>query len=162
MFRHCKPRALVYQAVLYATLTTIGASSSAIACPLVSNKRPVELRGLPGSTQSQAFAVNNKDVIVGVSGTGTEANAVRWNPDGTPTRLLTPRGSKESDASAINDAGVIAGSIDVHAARWNLDGTITRLTVPPGFIESYVEAINDSGTMVGAALNSDGHARAMM
>src|SRR5205807_4057243 len=59
-----------------------------------------------------AEAINNLGVVVGYSPTATIArwHAVRWDQHGNVTDLGTVPGGIGSDASGINDFGVVAGS----------------------------------------------------
>ena len=72
--------------------------------------------------------------------------------DGLKLRLLVP-GSSDSIASAINEAGVVAGAFRtssgaIHAYRWQT-GKLTDLGSVPGFPNSAASYMNERGTIAG-------------
>ena len=70
-------------------------------------------------------------------------------------------GYLKSSAGAINDAGVVTGSLRTTsedrstAFRW-VDGTMTALPVPPGTTSTHAFDINAAGTIVGMATGPSG------
>ena len=121
---------------------------------------------LPGMTFSFASDINDNDVVVGVSGTGTIESpiltrAFKWTAGGGMQALSTLGGAVAS-ARAINDAGDIVGSATVsgtslgHAVVWR-NGVITDLqaTSYTDFIGSAF-AINTLGEVVGYVYGQSG------
>ncbi|QQQ75567.1 hypothetical protein IOD16_31485 [Saccharothrix sp. 6-C] len=104
----------------------------------------------PGDTYSFALAVNDGGTVVGYSGdyaTGVR-RAVRWGRDGAATVLPAPgpAATTAAEASAIDEAGVIAGIATTeddlaHHVRWD-DGVLTVLGVVPGATYSAVTDVN--------------------
>lgn len=127
----------------------------------------VEQEALPtlsGGT-GVAFAINDESVIVGAatdrrSERGTDYHwqnpapryPVKWTLNGgrwTITRLAT-HASQFAAAYAINDAGVIAGSVGGRATIWLPEGGTADLG--PGC----ATGINSSGTVIGMLMTSEG------
>lgn len=101
-----------------------------------------------------ATAINNRGEIVGRCG-----GATLWR-DGSQVPLVPPAGYSGGQASAINDAGVVAGSLRdasgrFAAFRW-AGGTTTVLARPPGLDTTSATAINARGTIAGYAGPSSG------
>jgi probable HAF family extracellular repeat protein len=124
--------------------------------PLASGANPKPfviqtLPGLPGSTFSEAWGINNAGRIVGASArSGTAPHAVRW--DGDSITDLGTLGGDSSLALDINDRGDVVGYADVgggilHAALW-AHGTVTDLGTLGGS-NSAAAAINNRGQVVG-------------
>jgi probable HAF family extracellular repeat protein len=115
-----------------------------------------ELAELPGSTRSEATAVNEGGVIAGYSVVAGKARAVRW-----PSHLASPQdlgtlGGSWSTATDINDDGVIVGasatpSGAVLAFRLDPNGLPQNLGAPKGALGSRAEGINAQGHIVGTA-----------
>jgi len=114
------------------------------------------LQNLPGigGQSSQAFAINDREVIVGsasVPGSGDVPNhAVVWE-NCVPTDLGT-LGGNDSFARGVNNAGVIAGMAitdtgRAHAVVWR-DHVIEDLGTGDA-LESQAYAINAAGTVAG-------------
>ena len=110
----------------------------------------VDLGVIPGGTLSQAYAINNKGQVVGISGNNGD-HAFIWQ-NGTMIDLGFPVGDT-SDAFAINDLGQVVGAVgnstvgsgflwDPTTGYQLLNGFGTSTdTVPTG--------INNSGQIVG-------------
>jgi probable HAF family extracellular repeat protein len=105
-------------------------------------------------------------VIVGdADGPGVAiGEAVRWNTDGTVTRLGTLEGNGQgySTPSGINNSGTVAGYSSgadgyTHAVTWTPAGAIRALPDLPGAAKAaaYAYAINADGTIVGEAQAAD-------
>ena len=130
------------------------------------------LKYLPSTAsdaRTAAIAINDNGLVVGYAGASTRnlvqnSNPVMWGEaDDLPARLSTrsgdsgcvtgwdptssPRNPCAALATAVNNAGEIAGTIDRHAFRWSED---KRLSMLPGSDEeSYAFGINSSGDVVG-------------
>ena len=127
----------------------------------------------PGKAISTASAINDKGMIAG-SSLNAEFSAGRafvWRPSrphgttGTMTNLPQPRGVTGSGAAAINDHGLIVGTLitaggQTHAfvfrARMHDLGTL------PGGTESFAHGINNHGVIVGYSTTANGTFRAVM
>jgi probable HAF family extracellular repeat protein len=113
-----------------------------------------ELRGLDGGG-SHASGMDDKGQVVG----GSKARAVLWR-NGTPKDLGTFRGSKYSNAFAINNKGQIVGSAMVgnyegaSAALWQ-NGSIRNLGRLSGGRYSIALSINRKGQVVGYGHNGE-------
>jgi len=121
-----------------------------------------QLGGLPGSFDSQAFAVNNKGQAVGGSldATDFDVHAVLFS-GGKVTDLDVPgTGVGDAQANAINDNGVIVGEGGNGDAFIYQNGQATDLNqlLPPGSAVTLIDAtgINNSGDIVGTAVSNDG------
>ena len=108
-----------------------------------------------------ASDINGRGDVVGTCARPAGFNmAVLWR-DGVLTELGVLPGSNESAAAAINDAGVVIGSLRTTsedrstAFRW-VDGTMTALPVPPGTTSTHAFDINAAGTIVGMATGPSG------
>lgn len=78
---------------------------------------------VPDSAAVRAYDINNRGLIVGKLTREDEdaTRAILWNakkPQRGPTLLPTPKG-RDSHASAINENGLIVGTIGVRAVAWN-------------------------------------------
>ena len=116
------------------------------------------LSGLPGSAGAQAEDINASGWIAGTSSSTTGSRAVLWTPKvgggyNLPVDLGTLGGSS-SEATAINDAGVVAGDSRIpgdlvsHAVFWDANRQIHDIhTVQGG--ESFTFGISSSGEVVG-------------
>jgi probable HAF family extracellular repeat protein len=115
----------------------------------------------PGWAWCVAGDINNRGDIVGTCARPAGFNvAVLWR-DSVLTELGVLPGSNESVATAINDAGVVIGSVRTTsedrstAFRW-VAGTMTALPVPPGTASTQAFDINAAGTIVGMAAGPSG------
>lgn len=110
--------------------------------------------GGDGVEGSAAFGVNSLGTVVGYAELPDEhRHAFRWN-GGALVDLGTSPSGYNSEAFAINEAGVIVGDADidnlVHAVKW-VDGTLSDLGVlsDSGVASAY--AINRAGVAAGVA-----------
>jgi probable HAF family extracellular repeat protein len=103
---------------------------------------------LPGAHSCYAFDINNRGEVAGAC----DLDAVVWTGDAVQ-RLPLPAGYTWGSAAAINNAGVIAGTMQLPSGprvpvRWR-NGEPTPLPLPPGATGASAEDINASGTIVG-------------
>lgn len=123
------------------------------------------------TTDYYIAALNNSGAAAG-SIVYSDSIAFRWNVDGsvTPLEQIDAGLSSASDASDINDAGLIAGNVEWQitpgrfAGRltlWGNDGKILRTGELAGWETYGSAAINAIGDIVGGAsrtiYDSDGH-----
>jgi len=132
----------------------VGISTAAgrheIACLWDVGGAPTDLGVLPGHEGSRANGINDRGLIVGVSGPGDspgpDAQAVVWR-DGVIHALA----GACSVAMAVNAAGQIIGSaLGGHACLWQ-DGAVYNLGSLPGHTASTASAINDAGDAAGSS-----------
>ena len=133
---------------------------------------------ISGDTSGAATAINDRDQIVGISGTcdqavgrKTAAHAVLWE-NGRVTDLGNLGGDAWNTPTAINEAGDVAGFAGTDPA--DVDGNFTHaflkrrghamqdLGVLPGDISSTATAINLFGQVVGYSNDAAGHIRAVV
>ena len=124
-----------------------------------------ELAQLPGSTGSEATAINESGVIAGWSNYQGSPQAVRWPSHTAAPQQLGTLGGSWSRASDINDEGVIVGASLTAAGKKRAfrvapSGYLENLSAPNGAIASEAHGINESGDIVGEAHfpNGDVHA----
>ena len=115
-----------------------------------------ELAELPGSTRSEATAINDAGVIVGHTIVQGQPKAVRWPGHTTGAQFLGTLGGSWSRANDINDAGVIVGTSalttgEMRAFRLPPNGFPENLGLPFGAIGAEAQGINDDGHIVGRA-----------
>lgn len=146
----------VFGALVGLALVTLSASSPGAAPPQYDL---VDLGVLGVGAYSQAFAINDRSQVVGISETGPgEAHAFLWDR-GVMIDLGTLAGSSYSAAVGINNNGVVVGYSmlpdgSTAAFRWK-DGVMTRLSDLSG-----ASGINDDGDIIGAAPDGQGSASA--
>jgi probable HAF family extracellular repeat protein len=114
-----------------------------------SNGHVIELGGLPGSTYSVAYSINDAGQAVGESASG---HAIEWS--GGSVIDLGP-----GSAHGINDAGQVVGVSSAGATEWS-GGSVIDLPNVPGSTFGVASAINDVGQVVGYSYYPDGRARA--
>lgn len=127
----------------------------------------LDLGTLPGGTQSEAWALNDKTQIAGWAGHTEpgqveQTRAARWD---LASRTIYDLGAGDgSAASAINNLGQIVGAFlfsdpaNARAFFWDPaptpSGQILQNTL--GGAASWANGINDQGQVVGDALNGSG------
>jgi probable HAF family extracellular repeat protein len=110
----------------------------------------------PGANSCYAFDINNRGDIAGAC----DRDPMVWTGDGA-TRLVLPDGYTWGTADAINDAGVIAGTMQLPSGprvpvRWR-NGVPTPLPLPPGATSGVVNGINARGVIVGYVVTAVGY-----
>ncbi len=143
--------------------TVVGGSANAqgvVRAFVWQNGVMTDLGTLPGHQGSQAYSINNFDVIVGESETGVnDESAVLWRKDlngDWQIENLGTLGGLEAVALRISDGGEIVGYSQVenggtHAFRWS-DGAMSdlgTLTYTGASAYSSAQGINDAGQAVG-------------
>jgi probable HAF family extracellular repeat protein len=137
---------------LMATLTwlpiaTLGSATSGVSAATTTYTL-TDLGNLGGNFIG-AGGINAKGQIVGTARTsGGDLHAFLYS-DGA-MRDLTPGAGIASQATAINDAGQIAGRIGDRATRWEADGATTDLGTLGGMYSTSV-GIDANGRVVGQA-----------
>lgn len=132
-------------------------SASVVHATLFSRRGAIDL-GTLGGRRSRAYAINNHDVVVGVSelADGTQ-RAFRYTGRMEPLDTLT--GGTYSIAFDINSAGLIAGAAGVssisnrprvHAVLW-LNGAPQDLGTLEEAGNSVAYAVNDHGEVTGVS-----------
>ena len=126
--------------------------------PVIWKKGEIEeLPTVSGDPDGQAFAINDKDQVVGMSTDclGQVARALFWEKDGRVTDIGNLGGANGFNAAfAINNRGQIVGRSDLpgdniaHGFLWQ-DGVMIDLGTLPGYLSSDVDAINDRGQIAG-------------
>jgi len=105
-----------------------------------------------------ASAINSAGSVVGFKkGSGGKREAFVWNSnDG----LITLAGGLSSEANAINDLGVVAGTVSdeagMWACTWSASGNMTRLANLSGALSSTAYGINNLGLVVGCCETATG------
>jgi probable HAF family extracellular repeat protein len=116
--------------------------------------------GTLGGRWSRAYAINNRDMIVGISELANEQQRAFWYVDGKMSPLAPLPGGQSSVAFAVNDKGTVAGGSEVahtnsakvvvHAVLWrNSVPTDMGVLQPSG--NSVAHAINNHDEAVGTA-----------
>lgn len=147
-------------AALVLGLLAVGSTVPAVA----DVRTPVDLGTLPGGTYSATTAINNRNVITGISRTADGVNhPVRWSRDGEITELSLPDDTAFAQTVDINESDTVVGywqdrQLALFPSSWDANGVRTDLTVPPGSTFSRPNDINDAGTIVGYANGSVGGA----
>jgi probable HAF family extracellular repeat protein len=122
-------------------------------------------QGIP-LNYSEAYGVNDLSHVVGNSAIGSLIRGFLWR-SGQMTDLGALSGQVVSEASAINNTGLIAGKSNIFPVVWEYDianpndaPTIQQLPIPAGFFSATTTAVSDSGDVVGYAgsPNIDSHA----
>ena len=127
----------------------------------------------PGQAISTASAINDRGTIVGSSLNADflGGRAFVWRPSrphgttGTMTDLPQPRGVTQSGATAVNDHGLIVGTMElpgrqIHAFLF--DTAMHDLGTLPGYTESFPHSISSHGVVVGYSAAANRPFRAVM
>jgi probable HAF family extracellular repeat protein len=113
---------------------------------------------------SSAWFVNANDQVVGQRRIYPFSNfnpplAFLWSTSTGMKSLATLRGTLESEANCINDAGQIVGYSDIasgrHATLWTAGGSVQDLGTLPGNLDSIAFAIDSSGQVVGSSFTQN-------
>jgi probable HAF family extracellular repeat protein len=146
------------------------------------NGQPMPLAPLDGDTVSFAFSNNDQGQSVGFSGQCSNVtlppflpphapHSVVWEPDGSPTELVSPPGGAgDNVATSINNSGqVVVNSLmldgTIHAFLWTKGVPRDLGTYPEGSIVTVTPCcgvINDSGQIVGFSIDSNFNQRALL
>ena len=122
-------------------------------------------QGIP-LNYSEAYGINDLTHVVGNSAIGSLIRRVSL-AQRSMTDLGALSGQVVSEASAINNTGLIAGKSNFFPVVWEYDianpndaPTIQQLPIPAGFFSATTTAVNDPGDVVGYAgsPNIDSHA----
>ncbi len=117
-----------------------------------------------GGNYSDAYAINNAGVIVGVSTPASNVGEIATEWNGTTATALGSLGGNQSYAYAINNAGVVVGAstnaADVTLATlWkgttaiNLNTLLNPALAQAGWVLQSARGINNEGWIVGDAYN---------
>lgn len=127
-----------------------------IAAPSLAAFFPVQDLGVfPGDARSEAWAINDRGVAVGLSGTGDSTRAVMWT-EGRMVNLGSFPGAEFTIAVDINNHGLIVGRTGIvnrHALLWDR-GSMIDLGRLPGANFAVASAINHHGQILGMSGNS--------
>jgi probable HAF family extracellular repeat protein len=121
---------------------------------------------LPTGNDSQAFDLNNGQVVTGVARIqppfSFEDHAVTYTVGGGLQDLGSIAPGLNSSGAAINNSSVVAGSADTFAGTqamtWDSTNGFVPLGTMPGHFFSEGHGINSSGTVVGSSNNGVDHA----
>jgi probable HAF family extracellular repeat protein len=135
--------------------TVAGAAQNGSGSQQAFVSTPNGLKALPsGSSESEAYGINDAGIVVGITYIGGQAYATIW--DGSGTSLLGPG----SYAMAINNSGEVVGGNG--NAFTELNGQVEDLATEAGTVWSAAYGVNDSGTVVGDAELANGTFRGMV
>ena len=115
------------------------------------NAAPMDLGTLGGAT-SRAWTINDAGDIVGWAQTGGgQQHAFLWTSGSGMVDLTTwPNGcSGSSEATAVNNAGVIVGRCDGRPVLWTAMEGMRNLPLPSGVSLGDPQAINGTNQIVG-------------
>ena len=108
--------------------------------------------GTLGTGRSVATSINDIGQVVGLNVLGSESRPVIWLPGQPPRELGTADDPLEGQATDVNDAGQVVGSVSAmpggrHAFVWTLAGGTEDLYAATGMTDA--RAINNRGQIVG-------------
>ena len=115
---------------------------------------------------SEAYGINNFNHVVGNSALGSLTRGFLWR-NGVMIDLGSLSGQSVSEASAVNNNGVIAGKANLYPVFWRYDvansgstPAIQQLPIPSGFFSATPTSLNDAADIAGYAgsPNIDAHA----
>ncbi|HEV3037168.1 MAG TPA: DUF3466 family protein [Candidatus Angelobacter sp.] len=116
--------------------------------------------GTLGGSWSRAYAINNRDTIIGISESANQQQQAFQYVDGKMSPLPPLPGGQSSVAFAVNDAGTVVGGsevphtnsvkVEVHAVLWR-NGVPTDLGVLHPNSSSVAHAVNNHNEVVGTA-----------
>jgi probable HAF family extracellular repeat protein len=152
--------------------------------PVIWEEDPVEsgvqeLPTAPGDLDGVAYALNDKEQAIGLTGNCTTAfHSLLWQrqnitvQSGSSREQWTARdinslGGSLSFPNDINDRGQVVGTSNLpgdttnHAFLWR-DGTIKDLGTLPGDVFSQADGINEEGQIVGISVDANGNGRAFL
>jgi probable HAF family extracellular repeat protein len=121
----------------------------------------VNLGGL-GGARSEAFGINSRGAVAGVSRSQDGQADLPVLHDGSRLRSLN---SRSGQASGINDSGVVVGTTYDglgHARATTWDSDEERVLPTFGGADSYALAINNAGNIAGSAIDEHGAAHAFL
>lgn len=145
-------------------MIAVGSAVPAAADVVAEVRAPVDLGTLPDGTYSATTAVNNGNVVTGISRTADGAtHPVRWSENGAITRLSLPDGTAFAQTVDINESDTVVGywqdeQLGLYPSSWDASGVRTDLPVPAGSTYNRPNDINDAGTIVGYASGAAGGA----
>jgi probable HAF family extracellular repeat protein len=115
---------------------------------------------------SEAFGINDVGHVVGKSALGTATRGFLWR-NGRMIDLGALSGQVVSEATAVNNRGLVVGKSNLYPVIWRYDvanpsstPAIQQLPIPSGFFTAVPSAVNDPGDVAGYAgsPNIDAHA----
>lgn len=121
--------------------------------------------GTLGGAESIAYGINDHGQITGTANTSAGVlQAFLWQPvaqNGLPAKTMINLGSlepgKQSEGSAINNAGVVAGWSRItggtRAFLWNPSSGLVDLGIVPGYVDALGMDLNELGHVVGWLLS---------
>jgi len=114
---------------------------------------------IPGGDWSAAYAINAAGTVVGDGSTASGAfRGIIWSPQGSMV-LLGTFGGASSQATAVNNAGEVAGFASLPSGYQHAFTAVDAMLVDLGTLgggSSYAYGINDSGQVVGYSWLSGG------
>jgi probable HAF family extracellular repeat protein len=151
---------VVGEARLDSSGSAIHAARWRIAMPQGIVTAVTDLGVLQGGSESQAYAINDAEKIVGTSDSGSSLSIRSFIH--SPANGMRDLGLGSTGTSAraldVNDSGLIAGYLGLQAFRWSSTSRLDLLGRPDGWANSFAFAINDSGQVAGSASNGTGNA----
>lgn len=115
------------------------------------------LASLPGTVESYAYDISNTGFVVGTAVTTSTARPVLWQGSAVAP-LLFPGWARAGSATAVNDAGQVAGSVELAhvqgafaAAVWQGGGMVNLGYLSGGTPYAVASDINNAGQVVGTA-----------